>query len=138
MPIQNTDSGSQKRDSNIEAWERKHCNWTILLYAIKDFECILDKMETALDIVYVLDFLSKAPGENAVFPTFGAQNIPLPKNLILTTSLVCFQCVCRRNVCICMTEVYQDHLCLVSCNIILTHSCAVWWKLKFLQTTLPH
>lgn len=66
------------------------------------------QMETALDIGCVLDLL----GENAVFSTFTAENILLPKNLILTTSVVCFQCLCRRNVCICMTEVYQDHLCL--------------------------
>lgn len=70
-------------------------------------------MEAALDIGCVLDLLGKAPGENAVFSTFTAQNILLPKNLILTTSLVYFQCMCKRNVCICMTGVYQDHLCLI-------------------------
>lgn len=70
-------------------------------------------METALDIGCVLDLLGKAPGENAVFSTFTAQNILLPKNLILTTSLVCSQCICRRNVSIYMTEVHRDHLCLV-------------------------
>lgn len=75
MAIQNTDSSSQKRHSNIQASERK---------------LFIDQMETALDIGCVLDLLGKAPGENAVFSTFTAQNILLPKNLILTTSLVYF------------------------------------------------
>lgn len=70
-------------------------------------------METALDVGCVLDLLGKAAGENAVFSTFTVQNILLPKNLILIMPLVCFQCIHRRNVCICMTGVYQDHLCPV-------------------------
>lgn len=83
-------------------------------------------METAWDIGWGLDLLGKSPGENAVFSTFTAQNILLPKNLILKTPIVCF---------------YDSGLPrspVPSCNIILTHICAIWWELKCLQTTLLH
>ena len=69
----------------------------------------MGQMETALDIGCVLDLLGKARSEEAVFSTFTAQNILLPRNFILTISLVCVQCICRGNVflvCICMTEFY--------------------------------
>lgn len=68
----------------------------------------MGQMEIALDTGCVLDLLSKAAGEEAVF-TFTAQSILLPRNFILTISLVRVQCICKGNVflvCICMTEFY--------------------------------
>lgn len=68
-------------------------------------------MEAALDIGGVWDTWDKAPSEEVVFSTFTAQNILLPRNFILTRSLVCFQFVFRGNVfliCICMTEFYEE------------------------------
>lgn len=56
---------------------------------MKDVECIMGQMEAALDIGCVLDLLGKAPSEEAVFSTFTPQNILLPRNFILTISLVC-------------------------------------------------
>lgn len=69
----------------------------------------MGQMEAALDSGCVLDLLDKAPSEEAVFSTFTAQNILLPRNVILRVSLVCVQGICRENVflvCICMTEFY--------------------------------
>lgn len=69
----------------------------------------MGQMETALDTGCVLDLLSKAASEEAVFSTFTAQSILLPRSFILTISLVCVQCIRRGNVflvCICMTEFY--------------------------------
>lgn len=69
----------------------------------------MGQTETALDVGCVLDLLGKARREEAVFSTFTAHNILLPRNFILTISSVCVQSVCRGNVflvCICMTEFY--------------------------------